>query len=1165
MAAQRGETPAGSIPDQRLSLNQIQPRATPTNTFVRPGREQTAAPAKPIEIPGVTQIKTRGTAGTSGFQTKNGFQRFAEDLAPFNSQLLSLTGELASNYVEGEYQKGLNEAMKAAVLLQGQSEQSAEAYAGDTRKIAQTDMPAALLADSMNPYRRGGLEAGLARQAASLAGTEFRRRYRDNRLDLASEVPGSPKLAQFKAQVQSDLMQTFGLSLDQPAALKYFVPKANQAWEVITEEHWDDHQKVLKEQGPTVLLGEVSTMVTSSYEAGVVRWQNPSTGQVEAASLAENPERFEQLLALNVSEVLDRGARRMGIPGEPTQLVNGVVSKLLEGSQIIGVKEADGEVGGLEGIPSGFNSRSMQRMLSLIEVGPEMNLPGADGQTVKRRQTVGERWDIDAWKDVLSYDAKRLQRKNDAQKIALEAYELEAAEALDQLGAGASQEDINLRLAELDSDERFAGLPLNERLQARNRAMRDVSTAQENSVDPVVAEERLVSLEQLPKRDFNAATALQEEKLWAMQNLPRGERARYLNRVRSLIDEKVGEKGRFDPIVSAQANATTTTLIARSFPNSILEMQKLGITPDITNLRAYNKGGVANATELLQARAKQIASDALLDAEATAAANGKTLSATEKSAAVSKALSEWAASGKPQQVLQNAKAPGASPGTPSGGTPSAAPSSGGTNPGQQPARRTPSYESSQLSQLEPAELKNYKLKRLISSKSLSAELVNALNNKGFSTDLKQAARSAGVTPLEFLKQQLKFYPAIKGDSIIQNLEREGRFAGGRSAAARQTAVARTPDRANWLMALMTPTAQATAVGDFGASGYGSGSYGAGGVGVSGDPGGLAALIRSGEGSYRSVNYGTTGSASTMNLPGMTIGQVERMQANGELGAAGAYQFTKGVLAQARREAKLPPNALMTPENQDKMFWALVTTGNKRPALAKYLKGQSNDLDAAQRELSLEWAAAQGPAGVGQYDGDAAGNRASLPSRKIRQALVNARRQLLASSGVQAPTAALQALTNPKGYQSFQITSQFGSKESFRRHAHEGLDLGIPQGRALGLSVPAKVVKVHRTSSTDREAGGGYGGFVDLRLDNGVILRMAHLSHIPTAIRVGARVMPNQMVARSGGRPGSPGSGRSGGAHLHLEQLSHAMGIEQTARGKTDPIRGGGVRYLRVGD
>jgi hypothetical protein len=160
-----------------------------------------------------------------------------------------------------------------------------------------------------------------------------------------------------------------------------------------------------------------------------------------------------------------------------------------------------------------------------------------------------------------------------------------------------------------------------------------------------------------------------------------------------------------------------------------------------------------------------------------------------------------------------------------------------------------------------------------------------------------------------------------------------------------------------------------------------------------DFGGLARLVSSGEGGWNSVNYGTTGSAGTLNLVGSSVGQIERLQSQGKVFAVGAYQFTPGVLARARKAAGLAPDAPMSPNNQTAMFWALILKDNKREALRDYLTGKSSDVNRAHLDLAREWAAVQGPSGRGVYDGDAAGNRASIPAARVRQALIKARQAI----------------------------------------------------------------------------------------------------------------------------------------------------------------------------
>jgi hypothetical protein len=161
-----------------------------------------------------------------------------------------------------------------------------------------------------------------------------------------------------------------------------------------------------------------------------------------------------------------------------------------------------------------------------------------------------------------------------------------------------------------------------------------------------------------------------------------------------------------------------------------------------------------------------------------------------------------------------------------------------------------------------------------------------------------------------------------------------------------------------------------------------------------DFGGLARLISSGEGGFNSFNTGTTGSAGSMNLTGMSIGQVRQLQRQGRVSAVGFAQWMpNGQLDKAMKAAGLSPQDTFSAANQMKMFWAYVLNSDKQPALREYLLGRSNDLNAAHTAIANEWAGLQGPSGRGHYDGDAAGNRASVAAAAVRQALIRARQAI----------------------------------------------------------------------------------------------------------------------------------------------------------------------------
>lgn len=191
---------------------------------------------------------------------------------------------------------------------------------------------------------------------------------------------------------------------------------------------------------------------------------------------------------------------------------------------------------------------------------------------------------------------------------------------------------------------------------------------------------------------------------------------------------------------------------------------------------------------------------------------------------------------------------------------------------------------------------------------------------------------------------------------------------------------------------------------------------------------LLNVIYAGEGGYDSYNRGSAGDSPGPypdgGLQRLTIAEVQQLQANGEVFAVGAAQFIPETLKLAVAGAGLPGGALFDAAAQDQMAAALLV-GGKRPALAAYLRGKSDDLAAAQLDLAKEWASIPGPDGRGFYDGDSAGNRASAEVTSVQLALQKSRALLTgkpapAAAQPKAPAAGLdprgaeeQGLTGPK--------------------------------------------------------------------------------------------------------------------------------------------------------
>jgi murein DD-endopeptidase MepM/ murein hydrolase activator NlpD len=171
------------------------------------------------------------------------------------------------------------------------------------------------------------------------------------------------------------------------------------------------------------------------------------------------------------------------------------------------------------------------------------------------------------------------------------------------------------------------------------------------------------------------------------------------------------------------------------------------------------------------------------------------------------------------------------------------------------------------------------------------------------------------------------------------------------------------------------------------------------------------------------------------------------------------------------------------------------------------------------------------------------------------------RSVLNTSSTGGPSLSAKGV---KKFSRSDITSFFMQQESFRKKPHEGMDIAAPQGTPISFGMGGKILGVWRTNSGDKSANGGYGTYMDVKFSDGRIARIAHLSNVPSKINKGTTFGANQIIAYSGGKEGAPGSGRSGGPHIHLEQLSKPMGSQETTKGKVDPLRGGLFNLIQKG-
>jgi hypothetical protein len=181
---------------------------------------------------------------------------------------------------------------------------------------------------------------------------------------------------------------------------------------------------------------------------------------------------------------------------------------------------------------------------------------------------------------------------------------------------------------------------------------------------------------------------------------------------------------------------------------------------------------------------------------------------------------------------------------------------------------------------------------------------------------------------------------------------------------------------------------------------GTENYGGGPVGGSGKSGlassPLAALISRGEGGYNSVNRGAAGGykSGTENLENMTVAEVMAAQKSGKFNAAGKYQVIAGTLPEAVKAMGLTGSEKFDRTTQDKIFEQHLA-GSKRPAISDYLNGKSNDLMAALKAMSQEWASIADPSTGRSFYSGSANNRASITSDEAAKALQQTRQMLMA--------------------------------------------------------------------------------------------------------------------------------------------------------------------------
>lgn len=334
---------------------------------------------------------------------------------------------------------------------------------------------------------------------------------------------------------------------------------------------------------------------------------------------------------------------------------------------------------------------------------------------------------------------------------------------------------------------------------------------------------------------------------------------------------------------------------------------------------------------------------------------------------------------------------------------------------------------------------------------------------------------------------------------------------------------------------------------------GGGNYRGGGGSGADD---LFDLIGSGEGGYNSVNRGhagdTPGGAKSIlgrDLTDMTVDEVFAAQKAGKVFAVGKYQIVDytmpGFVSYLKDNDVDTANTLFDASTQE-MFKEYVINV-KRPAIGKYLRGETDDRDAAAQAVAREFASVgltRPEAGRGRGQSRYAGigsNAASISPEEVAAALESSRAATMnpqaAAPSVQAPQPAAGPtgqLTSQVAFSDFSKTAAQGGRgavgktDTFdptgtinsRGRPHMGVDIGTSGQRGWYCALKLN----GRVSHNGWSAGGGWMLFIESGGKEYVFMHLARQS----SLRTGTSYAAGTPIGEIGK------TGRSYGEHLHYE-------------------------------
>ena len=946
-----------------LPLGQIQSAARPVSAFVQPRLIEPSRPAEPsalrLSSDSIGLVQTAAKPRVEGYDQG---EQLARALAPFSQNLTSLLNYGAQLYASNEYRQGQNEALKAYSQANRQLMASADQYAADNRALARQDPMAALLMDRANPFRSAGRQNQFSQLAAVEMPMIMRQEFNKRRGDLALLDPGDPRVNAVKSAAIAQVTQKFGLSEFTPGFMDYVLPRMNREWDQITQDQIDDHNKHLDETVPRIAAATIYGRVTKAMSEG--------------RPLAE--------IIANESMYLDQEARRFGIPGKGQEMKE----KALKAAMAMAVDPT-----------TGVANDQLRTVLGAIVVGP----PDANGN----RASAGQLYPLEFLENNDKYDQIRQRQR----KAAIENRELQYADAVAQATIGMPDgPEKGAALAQLR--EQFKDLPFSSRLKVEQSTTAVTEDVTNRGFADDAGSTFLQGADALYGNDWNPAAMDQQYKLERDKVAPE-RRAQFDADYATLRRRKEEQKKSMpEGLISGAITRAVKANLEKFYPDELATALRDGRWQSARDINAVMAVGDADSAASAEKQHAAMRQSVYAAIDAKRAELNRELNQAEAQQVISATLANFE---KNAPATWKTLFPGV------GQQPSVVPLAPRRQDPDRPeppkpaqgqrVQAAPTFQAGQLDTMPSRgqRLQNWRGEAVLSAREVARLLPMALNGEALPAPLQRAARDAGTSPQQFLLQQADFYPNDVRLSPAQRsqLSRNGQQArAGQNYAQQVAAMYRNSSSplaaaGTWLLNAMTGTAPAYAGGMPRITPGGGVMSGPTTTAFAGgnDYGGLARLISSGEGGFNSYNTGTTASAGTMNLTGMTIGQVRQLQRQGRVSAVGFAQWMPhGQLDKAMKAAGLPASAPFSPANQLKMFWAYVLNSDKQPALRDYLTGVSNDLNAAHAAIANEWAGLQGPSGRGHYDGDSAGNKASVKAAAVRQALIKARQAIAGGRG-----------------------------------------------------------------------------------------------------------------------------------------------------------------------